>query len=304
MRHLRSLFDLNADDVSAILETASKLKNRLQKGDRTAVLANHVLALIFEKPSLRTRCSFEAAMGQVGGRTMFMSSKDAGLAGRESLADVARVLGSYADAVALRTFSQSLIDDFAEHADCPVINALSDERHPCQALTDIFTIQETFGKLDGQRIVFVGDGNNVAVSLAIAAAQVKLSLTVASPPEYTLDAAFLAELMQKYPEADITQTNDPATAVRDADVVYTDVWASMGQEAEAAERMAAFADYQVNQQLMSLAPAGCKFMHDLPARRGLEVTNEVIDGPASIAFQQAENRMHLAKGLLVWLIKG
>ncbi len=304
MRHLISLFDLSTSDVGAILDLALELKRNLKAGERRhAILEGHVLTQLFEKPSLRTRASFDAAIVHLGGSSQFMSSKEAGLEGRESLADVARVVSSFSDAVVLRTFSQKLIEEFAEHASCPVINGLSDDCHPCQALTDLLTLREVFGNLNGLKLVYVGDGNNVAASLAVAAAMTELELTVCAPESYQLPESFLTQLKSAWPDVRLVQSTDPKQAVGQADVVYTDVWASMGQEEEASERKRVFAPYQVNAELMAAAPDGCKFMHDLPARRGLEVTDDVIDGPNSIVFQQAENRMHLAKGLLVWLMK-
>jgi len=302
MKHLTSLFDLTPVDVRDILSVAVRLKAELQSGRRTPLLAGRVLTLIFDKPSLRTRMSFEAAIMQLGGSSLFFSSKEAGLQGRESLSDVARVMSGYCDAVVVRTFSQQLVEDLARFSRCPVINGLSDDRHPCQALADILTIQETFGDLSGHRLVYVGDGNNVAASLAIIAAQVGLSITLCTPPAYALPASFLDELRRHDPTADVTSLTDPAEAVRNADVIYTDVWASMGQESEAAEREEIFAPYQVNSELMAAAPEHCRFMHCLPAHRGVEVTDDVLDGPQSIVFEQAENRMHLSKGLLVWLL--
>ncbi len=302
MKHLTSLYDITPADTDEILAITADLKSRFSAGERPPLLAGHVLALIFEKPSLRTRNSFEAAMTQLGGGSTFMSSADAGLNGRESLADVARVLSSYSDAVVLRTFSQKLIEEFARESNCPVINGLSDDLHPCQALTDLFTVKEVFGDLAGRRLAFIGDGNNVAASLAVAGAYVGMPITICAPRDYQLSDEFVAELRRRVPKADLTLTDDPAVAVKNADVVYTDVWASMGQESEADQRKQAFAAYQVNSKLMKLAPAECRFMHDLPARRGLEATDEVLDGPKSIVFQQAENRMHVAKGLLVWLL--
>lgn len=301
MQHLRTLLDLTPDDVRDILKTAADLKTRQQAGERLNPLAGRVLSMIFEKPSLRTRSSFEAAMVQLGGGGIFMTAKDAGLHGREAMKDVARVLGGYSDAIALRTYSQQFIEDFAEHTGCPVINALSDDYHPCQALTDLFTIQEALGGTSC-RIAFVGDGNNVARSLAYVCGMLGTSLVVASPEGYQLSPKFLDDVATRFPGADIVQTDSPTEAVAQADIIYTDVWASMGQEAEQKKREAAFADFQVNAELMKQAPATARFMHDLPAHRGEEVTDEVIDGPQSLAFQQAENRMHLAKGLLVWLL--
>lgn len=301
MQHLTSLYDITPDNLNEILTLALDLKNKTKVGNRPSLLENQVLLQVFEKPSLRTRNSFEAAMVQLGGGATFMTAKDAGFGGRESLSDIAKVSSSYADFVALRTFSHQLIEDYAADSSCPVINALSDERHPCQALTDLTTVQEVTGKLSGSRLVFVGDGNNVARSLAIASAMTGVSFAVASPAGYELPDDFVSELQGKYPNADITQSNDPRAAVVEADIVYTDVWASMGQESEAQDRARAFADFQVNSDLMSKAPGSCRFMHDLPARRGLEVTDDVMDSVNSIVFTQAENRMHLAKALLVWL---
>ncbi|HIK93978.1 MAG TPA: ornithine carbamoyltransferase, partial [Planctomycetes bacterium] len=202
----------------------------------------------------------------------------------------------------MRTFSQQLIEDFAKVSSCPVINALSDERHPCQALTDLLTIREAFGRLKGLHVVFVGDGNNVAMSLAIACAMTGMKFTLAVPQGFSMPEEFCTELGNRFPESQVEQVHDPSSAVRTADVVYTDVWASMGQEEEAERRQQAFADFQVNAALMSLAPSTVRFMHDLPAKRGLEVTDEVMDGSTSIVFQQAENRMHLARGLFAWLL--
>lgn len=303
MRHLISLFDVTDAEVVEILDIADFLKRELRRGQRKPLLSGHTLAQIFEKPSLRTRNSFEAAIIQLGGGGIFLSAKDAGLNGRESVSDIARVLSGYSDVIVLRTFSQQLIRDFAQYAACPVINGLSDDCHPCQALTDVLTIREVFADLTGRRLAFVGDGNNVARSLAIATSLCRMSMVIAAPPEYQLSEKFLAKLKQRIPTADVTQVVDPAMAVKQADVVYTDVWASMGQEAEAEERNKVFAPYQVNAQLMAKAPRECRFMHDMPARRGKEVTDEVLDGPNSIAFLQAENRMHLAKGLFVWLLE-
>ena len=302
MKHFSSLLDITSDDLTSIFDTSGDLKSRQQRGERPPLLAGRMLALLFEKPSLRTRVSFEAAMTHLGGTATFLTSKEAGLGGREALCDVARVLSRFADAVALRTFSQQLIEDFRGYAACPVINALSDELHPCQALTDLFTMREAFGELSGRKLVYIGDGNNVARSLAIGTAMVGMSMVIAAPPGFELASGFLAKVKRRLPAANITQTTDPAAAVQGADVVYTDVWASMGQEAEADRRRQIFAPYQVNAALMAHAPGECRFMHDMPARRGEEVTDDVLDGPNSIAFEQAENRMHVAKGLLVWLL--
>lgn len=301
-RHLTSLDELTSAELEEILRTAVNLKQRYRAGDRPALYPGRVLAQLYEKPSLRTRNSFEAAMINLGGSGIFLTMAEAGLDGRESLADIATVLSSYSDIITMRTFSQQLIHDFAEYSSCPVINALSDERHPCQALTDLLTIKETAGKLHGTHLVFVGDGNNVAKSLAVAAGMTGLKFSLAVPAGFELPEDFLTNLKSRFPAIDFQQTQDVAEVVSTADFVYTDVWASMGQEEEAERRKQAFAAYQVNTELMQSAPAAVRFMHDLPAKRGLEVTDDVMDGPQSIVYQQAENRMHLARGLFAWLL--
>jgi ornithine carbamoyltransferase len=303
MKHLTSLFDLAPEELIAVLDRAADLKARFRKGDRPQLFPGRVLAQLFEKPSLRTRNSFEAAMIHLGGSGIFLTTAEAGMHGRESLPDVARVLSSFSDLITMRTFSQKLIEEVATYSSCPVINGLSDERHPCQALTDLLTIRESLGRLDDVHLVFVGDGNNVSMSLAIASAMTGMQLTLAAPEGFEFDPAFLQELTRRYPKHRTAQTSCPADAVKSADIVYTDVWASMGQEADAERRKKAFREFQVNEALMQTAPRSARFMHDLPAKRGLEVTDGVMDGEQSIVFEQAENRMHLAKGLFAWLLE-
>lgn len=303
MKHLTSLLDLTSEELTAILDKAAELKTKFRNGDRPQLYPGRVLAQLFEKPSLRTRNSFEAAMIHLGGSGIFLTTAEAGLNGRESLPDVAKVLSSFSDIITMRTFSQKLIEEVARYSSCPVINGLSDERHPCQAMTDLLTIRETFGYLKDLHLVFVGDGNNVSMSLAIASAMTGMRLTLAAPKGFEFDASFLELMAEKFPAHRVTQSNDPKFAVKSADLVYTDVWASMGQEDDAERRKKAFANFQVNDALMTVAPKSARFMHDLPAKRGLEVTNDVMDGDQSIVFQQAENRMHLAKGLFVWLLE-
>lgn len=302
MKHLTSLFDLSREDVEEIFKIAFEIKALHQKGERPLYLQNKLLTQIFDKPSLRTRISFEASMVQLGGDSTFLTSKEAGLQGRESLADVARVISSYSDAIVIRTFSHQLILDIAEFSACPVINGLSDDKHPCQALTDLFTMIELFGKLDDQHLVYIGDGNNVAASLVIACTMFDLPITICTPKGYELDPKFLKEFEGHYKKSQLNVTDDVIEAVKNADVIYTDVWASMGQEDEKEKRAKIFAPYQINQKLMDAAPAECKFLHCLPARRDLEVTDEVMESDQSFVFLQAENRMHLAKGVLTWLI--
>jgi len=302
MKHLVTLFDLSPDEVADIFRVTKELKDEWRAGTRRPTLAGRVLTQVFEKPSLRTRMSFEAAMMQLGGDAVFLPRAEAGLDGRESTADVARVIGGYSDIIVLRTFAQSLIEDFAKYAGCPVVNGLSDDAHPCQALTDLFTMEEALGSLSGRKLAYIGDGNNVAASLAVACGMFDVTLAIAAPEGYQLSDAFLQRVSAHCPGARVSQHVDPKAAVQNADVVYTDVWASMGQEGEKDVRAQLFAPYQVNAELMTAAGKDAKFMHCLPARRGLEVTDEVIDGPASLAFPQAENRMHLAKGLFAWLL--
>ncbi len=301
MKHLTSLLDLTPDELQQVLNRAQELKQELRRGHRPQLFPGHVLVQLFEKPSLRTRNSFEAAMIHLGGAGIFQTTAEAGLNGRESLADVARVISSFADIITMRTYSQQLIEDFAAYSSCPVINGLSDDRHPCQALTDLLTIREHCGRLQGLHLVFVGDGNNVSMSLALAAAMTGMRLTLAAPAGFEFTSQFMSLLTQRYPQHQTAVVHDPLQAVRTADIIYTDVWASMGQESDAERRRQAFVGYQVNGTLMQAAPASALFMHDLPAKRGLEVTDEVMDSPRSIVFDQAENRLHLAKGLFAWL---
>ncbi|MCY2962893.1 MAG: ornithine carbamoyltransferase [Planctomycetota bacterium] len=303
MRHIESMFRLSTEDCREILSLSKSTKARWALGERPPLLQGRMMTLVFEKPSLRTRVSFEAAVAQLGGGSVFLTCAEAGLNGRESVADVARVLGSYSDWIVTRTFSQKLVEDFAQYAGCSVINGLSDSAHPCQALSDMFTMIEVFGSLEGRSIAYVGDGNNVARSLAVAAGLLGVGFTIASPLGYELSDDFVARLRKTFPKGNFKFTSDPRAAVARADVVYTDVWASMGQESEQDLRKRAFAPYQINGELMSAAPAHAKFMHCLPAKRDLEVTDEVLDGPQSIAILQAANRMHVAKGILLWLLE-
>jgi ornithine carbamoyltransferase len=301
MRHFDTLLRLTGQDCRDILRLTADVKKQCKQGKRPRLLDGRMLTLVFEKPSLRTRVSFEAAIAHLGGSSLFLTCADAGLNGREAIPDVARVLGSYSDWIVTRSFSHRLVDEFVRHSGCHVINGLSDEAHPCQALSDLFTIEEALGSLAGKTVAFVGDGNNVARSLAVATALLGASFVIASPTGYQLTAEFVASVKSHVPSARLTLTHDPIEAVAHADVVYTDVWASMGQEAEQEKRKQVFAPYQVNAVLMKQAPPTAKFMHCLPARRNMEVTEEVLDGPQSIVIPQAENRMHVAKGIMLWL---
>ena len=304
MRHFLDLLDVSRDEIACLLQEAARLKAVHQRDKNEPTLLGKVLGLVFEKPSLRTRVSFEAAMAQLGGASVSLTGKDIGLGSRESVPDFARTMSQYVDGVVLRTFSHAIVETFAAHATCPVINGLSDYYHPCQALGDLLTIQEVFGELDGRTVVFVGDGNNVARSLAIGCGKLGLRFILTAPSNYGFDASFLDVYRRAAPDGLLEQTADPRAAVRNADIVYTDVWTSMGQEAEHQQRLQHFAGFQVNAELMALAPPHARLMHCLPARRGEEVTNDVLDSDRSIVFDQAGNRMHAQKALLQWLLGG
>jgi len=302
MKHLENLQSLSPEDLLEILRVSSTLKKMTQQGKRPSLLSNYCLSQLFEKPSLRTRLSFDVAMTQLGGTSLFFTAADVGLNGRESLADVARVITRFTDVLVIRAFSQNLITEFSRYASCPVINGLSDLSHPCQAIADLLTIQEHFGSVKGKTIAFVGDGNNVARSLATASAMLDVKYILSAPEGYEFSDDYLKKTRKNFPKFDLQSIRDPKEAVKTADIIYTDVWASMGQESEAAQRQKDFAGHQVNGDLMKHAPAHARFMHCLPARRGMEVTDEVMDGKSSIAFDQAENRMHSAKGIILWLL--
>lgn len=302
MRHVLTLLDLSRSEVVEILQTAERLKRQLSHGDRPPLLAGRVIGLLFEKPSLRTRVSFEAAMAQLGGNSLFLGN-DVGWGKRESPADFARVLGSYLDAIVCRTKQHETVELLASFNTLPVINGLTDLAHPCQALADMLTLQERNGGPAGQHLVFIGDGNNVARSLSVACAILDVQFTLAGPAAYQFEPEWFQEIRKHYPDAKLAQTADPQAAVRSADAIYTDVWTSMGQEDEETQRRIDFEGFQVNAELLRLAPRNCVVLHCLPAKRGEEITNEVIECPQSAIFQQAANRMHAQKGLLVWLMR-
>jgi ornithine carbamoyltransferase len=301
MRHLLTLFELSPAEIERIFDIAEDLKLNYARGVREPILAGRVMGMLFEKPSLRTRVSFEAAMAHLGGASLFLG-EDVGWNHRESIQDFARVLGKYLDVVVCRAGEHRRVEELARYAECPVINGLTNLAHPCQALADLFTIREAHGSLTGRTLAFVGDGNNVARSLAVACAKVGMRLAIASPKGYELDDAFIARLCRDMPSAEVARTSDPRQAVKEAVAVYTDVWASMGQEHEAAQRKKDFADYQVDARLMKHAPPDACFLHCLPAHRGEEVADEVIDSPRSAVIEQAANRMHVQKGILAWIL--
>jgi ornithine carbamoyltransferase len=302
MRHFLDLVDLSSDEITHLLRETARLKTASAGGDRTPVLQGRVLGLVFEKPSLRTRASFQSAMAQLGGSSVFMTGTEAGLGSRESVPDFARVMSQYVDAVVLRTFSHETVQTFATHASCPVVNGLSDYHHPCQALADLFTLQEVFGDLKDRTIAFIGDGNNVARSLAVCCGKLGVRFILAAPEGYGFDQPFLKLFGSVMPREALVQNGKPAHAVQNADVIYTDVWTSMGQEAERELRLQSFSGYQVNEALLQLAPAHARVMHCLPAHRGEEVTAGVLEGERSVVFQQAGNRLHAQKALLKWLL--
>ena len=302
MQNFIDLLDWNGDDLRKLLKEAAQLKKEPQKGRHRSVLEGKVLGLLFEKPSLRTRVSFEAAIAQLGGSSIFLSS-DCGMGTRESVPDIARTISQYVDAVVLRTFRHKTVLEFAEHASCPVINGLSDYYHPCQAIGDLLTMAEILGKLSNRTVVFVGDANNVARSLAIGCGKLDMRFILSAPKNYGFDKPFL-DTYQREIGGYLLEEPDPQQAVAAADIIYTDVWTSMGQEDEAAARRKSFAPYQVNAELMRLAPQDARVMHCLPAHRGEEVTADVLDGPQSVVFAQAGNRMHAQKALLEWILGG
>ncbi len=304
VRHFIDLFDITADEAADLLDRAAGLKREdRQHGRRPQNLAGRTLGLVFDKPSLRTRVSFEAAITQLGGNAIFLNGKDVGLGVRESVADFARVISQYVDALAVRTFSQTTIEELARHATIPIINALSDSAHPCQALADLLTVREALGSLAGLRFVFVGDGNNVARSLAVASAFFGVDFLLSCPPGYEYPPDFANRHAASFPGSPLAIEHDPRAAVAGADVVYTDVWASMGQEAEVESRRTVFDPYRVDSALLALAKPSAVFLHCLPARRGEEVTAEVLEGPGSLVFPQAANRLHFQKALLAWLLQ-
>jgi ornithine carbamoyltransferase len=301
-KDLLSVSDLTGDDVHQLISDAIDVKARRWR----SVLEGKILALLFEKPSLRTRVSFEVAMMELGGEALYLSPAEVGLGERESIADVARVLSRYVDCIAARTFSHQTVRALGGNSRVPVINALSDLEHPCQALADLLTIYEKKGELSDLTLAYIGDGNNVAHSLLLAAALTGIHFRIASPAGYTVNERILS-LARECAEdsgSEISCTEDPSQAVSGADVVYTDVWTSMGQEAEAQVRKKVFANYQVNSELLSHAREDAILMHPLPAHRGEEVTNDVLDGPQSVVFDQAENRLHIEKALLIHILGG
>ncbi|HUW19615.1 MAG TPA: ornithine carbamoyltransferase [Sedimentisphaerales bacterium] len=298
MKDFLCIKDCSAEHLKELLAESSKLKSLYASGGRDLCLSGKVLAMLFEKPSLRTRMSFHVAMTDLGGDAVYVKPEDIGGIGkREPIKDIARVLSRYVDGIMARTFEHSSVTELAAFATVPVINALTDWSHPCQAMADVLTIQEHCGRLEGVRIAFIGDGNNVARSLAFACARLGMKMAIASPTGYELDAESIQQANLTLAGA-VSQNNNPAEAVARADIVYTDTWVSMGQESEKQKRIRDFAGFQVNSELLKSAPGGAKIMHCLPAYRGFEITDEVAESANSIMFDQAENRLHFQRALL------
>lgn len=301
-RDVLTLRDLTRADLDEVLSLAAVLKRERREGRQRPLLAGKKLALLFQKPSLRTRATFDIGMTELGGSTLFLGPDEVHLGERETPADCARVLCRLVDIIAVRTFAQEIVSEMAGFGSVPVINALSDLYHPCQVLADLLTLQECKGGLEGLKVVFVGDGNNVAHSWLLAAEKLPFRFTLACPEGFDPDRDIFDSAVAA--GADVSVTHDPAEAVSGADAIYTDVWASMGQEAEAGSRQDAFAAFQVNRELVARAGDDAVVMHCLPAHRGEEITDEVIEGSHSVVFDQAENRLHAQKALMVWCLGG
>ncbi len=302
MRHFTDIIDVSRDELTGILDEAARLKAQ-DRRERQTPLARRVVALVFEKPSLRTRVSFESAVVQLGGSSLFLSAQEVGLGWRESLADFARTMNHYVDAIVLRVFKHATVTGMCDAAAVPIINGLSDVAHPCQATADLLTIRECCGEIKGRTVVFVGDGNNVARSLALGCVMLGAKFRLASPGGHEFDKAFLSACKKNANGAHVEYEKDPVRALRDADIVYTDVWTSMGQESERDERLKLFAAYQINAKLLAKAPKQARVLHCLPAHRGEEITDDVLDGPQSVVFEQAGNRLHAQKAILEFLLK-
>ena len=304
MKHFLDVLDYSSEELQAMLDLAIKLKKQWKAGGNPPLLRGKVLGMIFQKPSLRTRVSFDMAMRHLGGDALYLSPAEIGLGKREAISDVARVLSGYVDAIMARVFEHEHVLELARWASVPVINGLSDYNHPCQAMADALTIYEKFGKLKGIQVTFVGDGNNVAVSLMHVCVKLGANFTIANPEGYDMPtkAIELAKEIARETGSQLNFLRDPHQAVKGAQVIYTDTWTSMGQEEEAQIREKVFPPYQVNQQLVSEADKDVIVMHCLPAHRGQEITDEVADGPHSALFPQAHNRLHAQKAILVKLL--
>lgn len=306
MKHFISIHDITSEEFNQLLSLAEELKKKQKDGVEHQILKGKTLAMIFTKSSTRTRVSFETGMYQLGGQALFLSSNDIQLGRGETIYDTAKVMSRFVDGIMIRTFDHQDVLDLAEFGSIPIINGLTDLLHPCQALADLMTVKEHKGRLRGLKLAYIGDGNNVAHSLLYACAKAGMDISVASPKGYECDPEIVANAIEDAKElgGKIVMTNDPVEAITDADVVYTDTWASMGQEAEKAERVKIFKDYQIDAELFSKSKPDSIFMHCLPAYRGYEMTEDVIDGPRSVIFDEAENRLHAQKAVMAMLMVG
>jgi len=302
MRHVLSLIDMTSEEIQEVLSLSAEYKSRLQNGDRPPLLGGHTVGLLFEKPSLRTRVSFETLTTQLGGNSLFLG-QDVGWGVREPLCDFMPILTGYLDLLVIRAKSHAKVQEAVTHSLCPVINGLTDVSHPCQAFADILTVKEIAGdKFPDCCISYVGDANNVTYSLALICSKLGVRCNIAAPKGYQFEQSFIDQLNEQNGNQLICQTDDITAAVDGANFIYTDVWTSMGQEAESKQRLKDLADYQVNDALMSHAAEDAKLLHCLPARRGEEIASEVIDSDRSVVIQQANNRLHAQKGLVIWLL--
>lgn len=304
-KDLLTLADYSKETILELLDKAKAIKESHLKGEIIAPLKGKTLGMIFEKSSTRTRVSFEAGMTQLGGHALYLNSRDLQIGRGETISDTAKVLSQYVDAIMIRTFSHDIVEELAEHATIPIINGLTDLYHPCQALADLLTLLEVKGSLEGLKLAYIGDGNNVAHSLLIACSKVGVDISIATLPNYEVDkkVAELAYSFAKISGSKIVLTHNPIEAVREADAIYSDVWTSMGQEAENEQRLKDFQGFQINAELVNHAKSDYIFLHCLPAHREEEVTSEIIDGSHSYVFQQAGNRLHAQKALLVEILK-
>ena len=304
MRHFIQLEDWTTDELRALVDDAARLKKEYYAGGNQPILKGKILAMIFQKPSLRTRVSFDVGMQHLGGTAIMLGQNEVGLGKREAISDIARVLSGMVHGIMARVFDHAHLTELARWSSVPIINGLSDDHHPCQVMADVLTIREHFGRTDGLKLAYIGDGNNVAASLLFMCAHFGIDFTIAAPSGYAIPKAVLdaAAPLVRRSEIEFTQVERPEDAAKGADVLYTDTWISMGQEAEAEERIKVFKDYQINAELLGLADQGAVVMHDLPAYRGKEITDEMMDGPRAVIFQQAHNRLHAQKAILAHLL--
>ncbi len=303
-KHFISIEDYTSDQLHLLLDQSAQLKKLYRSGGRDLCLTGKTMVMLFEKPSSRTRFSFQVGFTQLGGDVIYTRPEDIGgpLGRREPIKDITRVLNGYVDAIVARTFAHQTVLELARYATVPVINALSDMAHPCQAMADMLTIREHFGVLEGVTLAYIGDANNVTYSLAMACGRLGLKMIIAVPTKYAFDNETMDRLRGRGASGQLVSTTDPYEAVKNADVIYTDTWTSMGQEADKQQRIKDFQGFQVDRALLDAAPENAKVMHCLPAYRGLEITDEVIESPQSIVFDQAENRLHFQRALLKYLL--